>query len=80
MNPKPSKIEPESHPKTDWKSGRQKNNQHPKKRQKWSPKWSPKGEPFRAFLATCAPLAGHGVQHGSQTPPRRPQDPKIDRF
>ena len=80
MTTKPSKIQLKSNPKTDSKSGCKKNNRNPKKCSKWPPKWAPKGEPFRAFFATCAPLAGHGFQHGSQKPPRRPQDPKISRF
>ena len=76
ITPKPSKIQLQSRPKTDSKSGRQKNRQNRKKHPKWSPKWAPKGEPFRAFFATCAPLAGHGFQHGSQRPRWRPPGPQ----
>ena len=80
MNKKPSKIQFKSYLKIDWKSDCKKHHPNLKKCSKWLPKCAPKGEPFRAFFGTCAPLAGHGFQHGSQKPSRRPQDSKISRF
>ena len=75
ITPQPSKIKLKSRPKTDWKSGRQKNNQNPEKKCK---NGLLNGLPRVSLFVPFWLLAPLWPAMGSNMSPRRPPgDPKT---